>query len=178
VSSPVVFLDRDGVLNESVVRDGKPYPPAGLAELSIIDGARDACVRLTQAGLKLVCVTNQPDVARGIQELETVAAMNAHLQSELGLDAVYTCPHDDADDCECRKPRPGLLLRAASDLDLDMVRAVMVGDRWRDIEAGRAAGTMTVLVDHGYAERQPHDPDLMVAELGEAVEWIITKLGQ
>lgn len=174
----MVFLDRDGVLNESVVRDGKPYPPAGLAEMNIIDGARDACMRLTQAGLKLVCVTNQPDVARGTQKLETVAAMNAHLQRELGLNAVYMCPHDDADDCDCRKPRPGLLLRAASDLDLDIARAVMVGDRWRDVEAGRAAGTMTVLIDHGYAERRPEATDLVVAELGEAVEWIITKLEQ
>jgi D-glycero-D-manno-heptose 1,7-bisphosphate phosphatase len=176
LSSAVVFLDRDGVLNESVVRDGKPYPPQGPAELRIIESAREACALLSGAGLKLVGVTNQPDVARGTQDQATVDEINALLQRELGLDRVYTCPHDDADDCDCRKPRPGLLLRAAADLDLDIARSVMVGDRWRDIEAGRAAGTMTVFVDHGYAERQPDDPDLVVAELREAVEWIVMKL--
>lgn len=176
MSSAAVFLDRDGVLNEPVVSGGQPYPPRRPDDLRVIAGARQACRQLSSAGLKLVCVTNQPDIARGKQDRDVVDAINAALVRELGLDAVLVCPHDDLDRCDCRKPLPGLLLRAAAQLDLDPARSCMVGDRWRDIEAGRAAGTMTVFVDRGYEEPRPNHPDLVVAELLEAVEWIISKL--
>lgn len=176
MSSAAVFLDRDGVLNEPVVTDGTPYPPQAIEDLRVIEGSREACRRLAAAGLKLVCVTNQPDIARGTQDRTTVDAINAVLARQLGLDAVMVCPHDDADGCECRKPLPGLLILAADHLDLDRSRSCMVGDRWRDVEAGKAAGSMTVFVDRGYDEPRPNDPDLVVAELLEAVEWIISKL--
>jgi D-glycero-D-manno-heptose 1,7-bisphosphate phosphatase len=123
----------------------------------------------------LVCVTNQPDIARGTQDVATVAAINERLQEALGLVEVMVCPHDDADDCACRKPRPGMILDAASRLGLDVSRSVTVGDRWRDIEAGRAAGTWTALIDHGYTEQQADRPDLIVNGLKEAVAWIIGK---
>lgn len=173
-----MFLDRDGVLNEPVIREGRPYPPGGPEDLRVIAGAREACRLLAAAGLKLVCVTNQPDIARGTQRREIVDAINAKLEQELQLDGVFTCPHDDSDGCSCRKPLPGLLLTAANALNLDPERSVMVGDRWRDVEAGRAAGSMTVFVDRGYHEPRPGDPDLVVAELLEAVEWIISKVGR
>lgn len=173
---PAVFLDRDGVLNEPAVRDGRPYPPRGLDEVRLLPGVPQACRQLSDAGLKLVCVTNQPDIARGTQDPVAVAAINAHLRRVLGLDDVVTCPHDDPDGCQCRKPMPGMLFDAAQRLDLDLSRSVTVGDRWRDIDAGRAAGTLTVYVDRGYRERAPEGPDLIVRELEEAVEWIIEKL--
>jgi D-glycero-D-manno-heptose 1,7-bisphosphate phosphatase len=168
-----VFLDRDGVINASIVRDGKPYPPPTLAELAILPGVPDALASLRSAGYALVVVTNQPDVARGAQRREVVEAMHARLRNELPLDAIYTCFHDDADRCTCRKPAPGLLLDGARDLDLDLSQSFMVGDRWRDLEAGTAAGCRTIFVDHGYAERQPQTFDRRVTSLADAAAWIL-----
>lgn len=170
-----MFLDRDGVLNEAVVRSGRPHPPETAAQLRVLPGVREACRELSGARLALVCVTNQPDIARGTQDLATIAAMNEHLLELLGLDEVVVCPHDDDDGCVCRKPRPGMILDAVRRLDLDVSRSVTIGDRWRDIEAGRAAGTWTVLVDCAYTERPPDHPDLIVKSLKEAVPWIIDK---
>ncbi|MEO8702109.1 MAG: HAD family hydrolase [Kofleriaceae bacterium] len=170
---PAVFLDRDGVINAAVLREGKPYPPTGVEEVVILPGVDGALANLRRAGYVLVVVTNQPDVARGTQRREIVDAIHAHLQTALPLDAVYVCCHDDADRCACRKPLPGLLLDAARDLDLDLAASVMVGDRWRDIEAGAAAGCRTVFVDCGYAERRPTVFDAKVPSLAHAAAWIL-----
>jgi D-glycero-D-manno-heptose 1,7-bisphosphate phosphatase len=175
MTRPAVFLDRDGVLDAPVIRSGRPYPPASLDELRVLDGVPEACSDLAAAGLALVCITNQPDIARGTQVPETVAAINDRLRRLLSLDEVVVCPHDDADDCECRKPRPGMILDAAGRLDLNLARSVTVGDRWRDVEAGRAAGTSTVFIDWGYDEPRPEAPDLVVRDFKEAVPWIIER---
>jgi D-glycero-D-manno-heptose 1,7-bisphosphate phosphatase len=169
---PGVFLDRDGVLNEAVVRDGKPHPPEGLAGFQLLPGVVDACERLHGAGFVLVVVTNQPDIARGTQDRRVVDQMHELLRRALPIDAIYLCVHDDVDGCTCRKPAPGMLLTAARDLDLDLGLSVMVGDRWRDIEAGRRAGCRTVFVDRGYSERPPVDPDTVVDDLVAAADWI------
>lgn len=168
-----VFLDRDGVINAAILREGKPYPPQTPAELVILDGVAGALRELKHAGFALVVVTNQPDVARGTQRRDVIDAMHARLQGELPLDAVYCCFHDDADHCACRKPAPGLLLDAARDLDLDVSASFIVGDRWRDIEAGTAAGCRTIFVDYGYAERQPRAFERRVTSLAEAAAWIL-----
>jgi D-glycero-D-manno-heptose 1,7-bisphosphate phosphatase len=139
----------------------------------ILPGVDAALADLSRAGYVLVVVTNQPDVARGAQRREVVDAIHARLQAALPLDAVYCCFHDDADRCACRKPAPGLLLDAARDLGLDLAASVMVGDRWRDIDAGRAAGCRTVFVDRGYAERQPTAFDLKADSLVGAAAWIL-----
>jgi D-glycero-D-manno-heptose 1,7-bisphosphate phosphatase len=175
MSQPAVFLDRDGVLNGPVIRSGRPHPPGTVAEVNVLPGVADACRELAGAGLTLVCITNQPDIARGTQDLATVAAINDRVRELLGLREVVVCPHDDGDGCLCRKPLPGMILDAARRHDLDVARSVTVGDRWRDVEAGRAAGTWTVFVDWGYDERRPELPDLTVKELKEAVPWIIDK---
>ncbi len=170
-----VFLDRDGVLNEPVVRDGKPYPPSSLADVTLCEGARDALTSLRDAGFRLICVTNQPDIARGTIERSTVDAINDHIRTALGLDDLLVCAHDDADDCPCRKPRPGLVLEGARRNTVDVSASYLVGDRWRDIEAGDAAGCRTVLVDRGYAERTSrHAPDARVGSVVEAARWILT----
>jgi D-glycero-D-manno-heptose 1,7-bisphosphate phosphatase len=167
-----VFLDRDGVINRAVVRAGKPYPPASVEELEILPGVGQALARLRAAGYALVVVTNQPDIARGTTPRAVVDGIHAHLQQALGLDDIRVCPHDDADGCECRKPKPGLLLRAPR---YDMAGSVMIGDRWRDIEAGRAAGCgVTILVDYGYDEAAPRQPDARVGSLAEAVDWLLS----
>ncbi len=170
-----VFLDRDGVLNRAVVVDGKPLPPASVEELELLPGVEQACRELHEAGLLLIVVTNQPDVARGTQTMATVGELNRELSSRLPLDEIRVCPHDDADRCRCRKPAPGMLLDAAREHGIELERSVMVGDRWRDIEAGRRAGCATVFLDSGYSERSPEGPDLTVGTLGEAVPWILER---
>ena len=172
---PAVFLDRDGVLNRAVVRDGKPYPPATLADFELLPGVADAVRTLAQAGYRIIVATNQPDVATGAQRREIVEAMHHALRRALPIDDVRVCWHADSDDCDCRKPKPGLLTAAARDWDIDLARSVMVGDRWRDVDAGRAAGCRTIFVDHGYAERRPERPDAVVGSLPEAVSLILAE---
>jgi D-glycero-D-manno-heptose 1,7-bisphosphate phosphatase len=147
-----VFFDRDGVLNEAVVRDGVPHPPASVAEVRIAAGAREAVRAVRDAGWLAIAVTNQPDVARGTATLGSVEAINAEIGAQLGVDAFYTCPHDDADGCDCRKPKPGLLERAAREHGIDLPGSYMIGDRAKDIACGKAAGCRTIFLDAGYAE--------------------------
>ncbi|MFC2036527.1 D-glycero-alpha-D-manno-heptose-1,7-bisphosphate 7-phosphatase [Chloroflexota bacterium] len=177
-----VFLDRDGVLNRAFVRaDGKSHPPQGLDELEILPGVARACRALGEAGFLLIVVTNQPDVARGAQRRVVVEAINDALRRQVAVDDILVCYHDDADGCDCRKPKPGLLLKAAGIWNIDLSHSVMVGDRWKDIEAGRRAGCRTVLVLGEGADAGPDElqwpsecsPDLHVALLAEAIEWIL-----
>jgi D-glycero-D-manno-heptose 1,7-bisphosphate phosphatase len=169
-----VFLDRDGVLNTAIVRGGKPYPPASVSELEISAGAPECLRRLKEAGYLLIVVTNQPDLARGTQTREAVAEIHAVLRSALPLDAIYVCDHDDAAGCQCRKPRPGMLLAAAKDFGIDLTSSFMIGDRWRDVEAGARAGCRSIFLDFGYAERGPETaPAITVGSLSDAVEWIL-----
>lgn len=168
-----VFLDRDGVINQAIVRDGKPYPPASVDELVIVADAPAALQALKQAGYLLLVVTNQPDIARGKQTLAAVETIHQALQKDLPLDDFFLCPHDDSDGCDCRKPRPGLLLRGAHKYDIDLSRSFMVGDRWRDIEAGAHAGCVTVWIDFAYREKRSSvEPSATVNSLRAAVEWI------
>jgi D-glycero-D-manno-heptose 1,7-bisphosphate phosphatase len=173
VSNRAVFLDRDGVLNAAVDVGGTPHPPSSLDDLQVLPGVADACAELTASGFVLLVVTNQPDIARGTADPAVVDAMNNRLMHELHLDGVLMCPHDDVDECRCRKPQPGLLIDAATRWDIDLSASYMVGDRWRDIEAGRRAGCATVLVDRSYSEQRARDFDVAVRDLSEAAEWIL-----
>ena len=168
-----VFLDRDGVLNEAIRCDGKPYPPRDLGQFAITAGARASLDALKREGFLLVVVTNQPDVARGRVSRAEVDAINAKLAGCLPLDAIEVCEHDDKEHCDCRKPKPGMILRAQQKLDIDLARSFMVGDRWRDIEAGRRAGCRTVLIGEGYGEPFPCAPTVKVVSLPRAASWII-----
>jgi D-glycero-D-manno-heptose 1,7-bisphosphate phosphatase len=173
-----VFFDRDGVLNEAVVRGGKPYPPADLAEVKLVEGAIEGCRRLKSAGFVLIGVTNQPDVARGTARKEAVEGINAHIRACVGLDDFRVCFHDDADRCACRKPRPGLLLDASRDWGIDLAGSFMVGDRWRDVQAGVRAGCRTVFLDRGYDEHLRDTPDVTVSRFEDAVSWILERSGK
>jgi D-sedoheptulose 7-phosphate isomerase len=171
---PAVFLDRDGVINRAVVRDGKPFPPSSLEELELQPGVASALLDLKAHGFDLFVITNQPDVARGTQTREVVEAINHALASSLPIDGIFVCYHDDADHCTCRKPRPGLLFEAQRKHNIDLSRSYMVGDRWRDIDAGHGAGCKTVFIDYGYQERAPaQPPDATVRSLREAADWIV-----
>ncbi|MBI5384496.1 MAG: HAD family hydrolase [Verrucomicrobia bacterium] len=171
-----VFLDRDGVVNRALERDGKPYPPTSLAEFEILPGVPEACAKLKQAGFLLVVATNQPDVGRGTLAQSVVEEIHAHLRRALPIDRVEVCYHPGGgqSDCDCRKPKPGMLLRAARDLGLDLARSWMVGDRWRDIDCGRAADCRTIFIDYGYAEELKQAPDFRCGSLLEAAEIILS----
>jgi len=171
VTARAVFLDRDGVINRALVRNAKPYPPPSVEELEILPGVAEALHRLRAAGYALIVVTNQPDVARGTTSLAAVEAIHARLRQMLPIDEIRMCPHDDADGCECRKPKPGLLVRAPI---YDMAASVMVGDRWRDIAAGLAAGCgVTILIDYGYDEPVLERPTTCAGSLAEAADWLL-----
>jgi D-glycero-D-manno-heptose 1,7-bisphosphate phosphatase len=169
---PAVFLDRDGVLNEVTLRDGTPEPPPSLADLRIIDGVPTACARLRELGFVLVVVTNQPDIARGTQTRAEVDRMHDFLRERLPLDEIVVCPHDDVDGCECRKPKPGMLLDAARRLGLDLSRSLSVGDRWRDVEAAKRAGVASVHIERHYGERPAEGAHAVAASLLEALPYI------
>lgn len=172
-----VFLDRDGVLNEAVMRDGRPYPPESADDVEIVPEAPAALEKLKSRGLLLIVVTNQPDVARGTQTPEVVEAIHQRLMRELPLDDVLSCPHDDRDNCSCRKPKPGLILEGAARHGVDASRSFLIGDRWRDVDAGRSAGCKTVWIDRGYHEREPSFPaGARVGSLTEAVTWILQQI--
>jgi D-sedoheptulose 7-phosphate isomerase len=174
VACRAVFFDRDGTLTENFA------PPALPAKLRIVPEAATALSRLRDAGFKLVMVTNQPDVARGFATRESVDWVNYRVSSQLPLDQVLTCYHDDGDACECRKPKPGMLVQAAAELGIDLSRSFMVGDTWRDIDAGHAAGCQTVWVHAADlpVEKMPalighRKPGATVCSLAEAVSWIL-----
>ena len=175
---PAVFLDRDGVLNRTTVSGDTPYPPTSVAKVEILPGVREALEKLRRRGLALIVVTNQPDVARGTQTREAVEEINRFLVRQLRLDAVYTCYHDAADACACRKPKPGMLMRAAEEHSIDLSRSFMVGDRWGDIVAGAAAGCVTFLLEMQYSQRHRCSPDHVVADLAGAVEFILRRLDE
>jgi D-glycero-D-manno-heptose 1,7-bisphosphate phosphatase len=168
-----VFLDRDGVLNGTVVEDGVPRPPADVDHVVILPGVAEALELLGGQGLLRVVVTNQPDVARGHQSREMVERINRHLLASLPLDAVYTCFHDDEDRCDCRKPAPGLLRTAALAHDIDLARSYLVGDRWKDVAAGRAAGCETFLIGLPYSQRERCPPHHDASDLLAAARRIV-----
>lgn len=171
---PAVFLDRDGTLNATVLREGTPCPPRTLDEFRLMPGVVEGCIRLRDAGFALVLVTNQPDVGRGVLGREAVEAIHRRLSQFLTLDRIEVC-YDPGrgETSEFRKPRPGMILRAAEELGLDLARSWMVGDRWRDVDCGVNAGVRTVFIDHGYAEPLRARPTVTVRHFTAAIEAIL-----
>lgn len=168
-----VFLDRDGVVNRPIIRDGKPFPPVTAEEFELLPGVAEACARLRSMGYLLVLATNQPDVGRGTLTQEIVEAMHAKMLSLVPMDRVEVC-YDPGQGVpsDFRKPAPGMLLRAAAEMHIDLAASWMVGDRWRDIDCGARAGCRTVFIDWGYDEALRAAPDFRVANLMEAAEVI------
>ena len=170
-----VFLDRDGVINRALEREAKPYPPRSLAEFEILPEVPPACTKLKAAGFLLVVATNQPDVGRGTLPKEMVEAIHMEMCRRLPIDRVEVCYHpgQGASDCDCRKPKPGMLLRAAKELGIDLAQSWMVGDRWRDVDCGQAAGCRTVFIDRGYAEELRQKPHFSARNLAQAADIIL-----
>lgn len=171
-----VFLDRDGVLNKTTIdRDGVPRPPGTVEDLVVLDGVPEACRVLRDAGFRLLVVTNQPDVARGTLGRKAVESINKRLASDLPIDDVLVCYHDDADACSCRKPEPGLLIEGAKRWRIDVSKSFMVGDRWRDIEAARRAGCRSVLISEYSSKQDQCEPDYTAPSLSAAAAWILAQ---
>jgi D-glycero-D-manno-heptose 1,7-bisphosphate phosphatase len=168
-----VFLDRDGVLNRSVLIDAVPKPPTRIEEVEILEGVLEAIRIFKDFDLLPVVITNQPDIARGKLTVEEVRSINDYIGLLTHIDFFYTCIHDDIDFCSCRKPLPGLIHQAASDLDIDVYESFLVGDRWRDIEAGQAAGCTNFFIDYSYPERLPRAPFTRVKSLLEVAQIIV-----
>lgn len=173
-----IFLDRDGVLNSVFIKNGKPYPPPSVNDLSIPSEVESALISLKNAGFLLIGATNQPDVARGTTSKETIEAINSVLMERLPLDEIRVCYHDDIDQCECRKPLPGLLKQAAIDYGIDLNKSFMIGDRWKDIDAGHKAGCKTIWINRAYTEKKPINPDFVATNLADAAAWIINNNGE
>lgn len=173
-----VFLDRDGVINRALERAAKPYPPTNLAEFEILPDVPAACARLKAAGFLLVVATNQPDVGRGTLAQSAVEKIHAHLRAQLPVDRVEVCYHSGQEEpeCDCRKPKPGMLRRAAAALNIDLAQSWMVGDRWRDVDCGHAAGCRTVFIDRGYAEELRQAPDFSAGNLAGAADIILAQI--
>jgi D-glycero-D-manno-heptose 1,7-bisphosphate phosphatase len=170
-----VFLDRDGVINKAIILDKKPFPPNGLYDLEITENAELELQRLVDSGFILIGITNQPDVARGTQSKENVEAINQFLKQHLPIKDIYVCFHDDEDNCSCRKPKPGLILDSAKDYHVDISMSYLIGDRWKDIAAGKTAGCKTIFIDNGYAESMHgFKADRTVKNLRGAVDWILS----
>lgn len=170
-----VFLDRDGVLNRNDVRGGRPYAPTEYADFEILPGVPEAVAALKAAGFLAIVATNQPDIETGKQTPETLAEMHQALRKMVPVDDIKICYHTDAAACDCRKPKPGLLLEAARQYGIDLSASYMIGDRWRDVAAGQAAGCATIFVDYGYDEPRPQGPDAIVKTLTEAAAWILDR---
>ena len=168
-----IFLDRDGVINQVNLVDGKPYPPKDLSELIVLPKVSEALQLLKDVGYLLIVITNQPDVVRGKTKIETVEAINQFLKGSLPIDDIFTCYHDDIEDCNCRKPRPGNILQAADQYNINISGSFMIGDRWRDIEAGESAGCKTFFIDYSYQEKQPESYNYKVKSLYEAAKIIL-----
>ena len=173
-----VFLDRDGTLNAPLVRDGKPYPPASVAEFHLLPGTAEGCRHLHAAGYVLIVATNQPDVGRGTLSQAAVEAMHSHLRKLIPeITRIEVC-YDSGDThppSEFRKPAPGMLLRAAAALDLDLGQSWMIGDRWRDVDCGANAGCQTIFIDLGYQESLRKKPDFTVQTFPQAVGLILAR---
>ena len=156
---PAIFLDRDGVIIQN-----RPNYVRSWQDVEIIPGSLEALAQLRDSPFKIVIITNQSAVGRGIISLATVEEINRRLVSEIErvggrVDAVYICPHKPSDRCTCRKPEPGLIQQAAADLSLDLSRSILVGDALTDLQAGRAAGVGSVaLVRTGRGQEQALSP--------------------
>ena len=171
-----VFLDRDGVLNRAILIDGVPKPPTHVSDVEILPGVIEAIQILKKHKFVPVVVTNQPDVTRGVVTKSQVDAINAYIGTLTEIKHFYTCFHDDSDLCDCRKPAPGLIFRAAWELELSVQESYMVGDRWRDVSAGQAAGCQTFFIDYLYSEEKPKMPYRKVSSLLEVANLMVGEL--
>jgi D-glycero-D-manno-heptose 1,7-bisphosphate phosphatase len=167
-----VFLDRDGVINKLISRDGKPTSPRDIEEFEFEAGVESALNRLSAAGFKLFVVTNQPELVRGLLTNEALRLMTDLIVNTLKIDEVRICRHDNDDGCSCRKPLPGMLVELAHKYDLSLKESYIIGDTWKDSCAGSSAGCKSIILDRPY---NLEDPVVWrVPDLSSSVDLICT----
>ncbi len=176
IDRQAVFLDRDGVINKATVHEGKSFPPQKLEDFNFIDGVQHAMHKLRASGFLVIVFTNQPDVATGKQSKFIVELMHQKLFDLELVDDVFVCFHTDLDDCDCRKPKPGMLIAAALKWGINLKKSYVVGDRWRDIEAAQSAQCNSYFIDYKYKEKRPILPFTTVINLEEAVDMILKNI--
>lgn len=172
-SNKAIFLDRDGVINKTIIFEGKTYPPKDISELRILPKVKSSLKLLKKKGFLLIVITNQPDVARKKANIKDVETLNQFIMKSLCLDAIFTCYHDESDNCLCRKPKPGNIIKAAEKFNINLKKSFMIGDRWKDIDAGKIAGCKTFFIDYSYNEKQPKNFNYKVESLYEATKIIL-----
>lgn len=165
-----IFLDRDGVINKVIMKNGNPYSPRKFEEFELLPGIKTVLINFKNNGFQNIIVTNQPDIARNLMEWDELNKIHDYIRKELPIDDIRICPHDDSYNCECRKPKPGMLYKAAGDFDIDLKKSFVIGDRWKDIEAGRCAGCNTILINAVY--NKDVSADFKVNDLLEACDLI------
>lgn len=166
-----IFLDRDGVINRVILNGGEPFSPRRFREFEFLDGIKEVLEKFKEVGFINIIITNQPDIARGLIEWEISEKMHKVIRENLPIDDIFVCPHDDIDQCPCRKPKPGMLLEAAKKWDIDLKSSFLIGDQWKDIGAGKNAGCATILISYPYNKKV--NPDFRVNNLHSAAEVIL-----
>jgi D-glycero-D-manno-heptose 1,7-bisphosphate phosphatase len=165
-----VFFDRDGIINKVIYRENKPCSPRKIIEFKLMPEITRILNELRKYEFKIIIFTNQPDISRGLMKIEDLEKMHKIIKEVLYPDRILYCPHDDKDNCDCRKPKPGMIVKAAKKLNINLNKSFVVGDTWKDMEAGKAAGCITILLDAAY--NQGVNSDYKVKSLDEAVEII------
>ena len=173
-----VFLDRDGILNTSVIVNNKPFAPKSVSDLIITPNIKSKLTKLKSNGILLIVITNQPDVSRGTATRESVDQINKALQDYLPLDEIYVCFHDNSDNCKCRKPKPGNIINASKKYNIDLDKSFMIGDRRGDVQAGNSVGLTTIFVDYNYSEEKPLDSNYIVETVPDALDIAINYYSQ
>ena len=167
-----VFIDRDGVINKTDIRNGLPYAPTAFNDLEILPGVKESIIKLKKLNFICIVATNQPDVLRRKVKMEEVIKMHDYIKKEIDVDDILTCFHDDSDKCKCRKPKPGLLLDGSRKWNINLKESYMIGDRWKDISAGVSAGCKTIFINNKYKELTPQNPNYVTDSLIKAAQFI------
>jgi len=166
-----IFLDRDGVINKAILKEGKPSSPKRFERFEFLEGVREVLEKFRREGFLNIIITNQPDIKRGLMKWETLEKMHRLIKEDLPIDDIFVCPHDDIDSCQCRKPRSGMLLEAAKRWDIDLKGSFLVGDQSKDMEAGKNAGCITIIIDYLY--NREAEPDFRVNDLQSAMKIVL-----
>jgi D-glycero-D-manno-heptose 1,7-bisphosphate phosphatase len=168
-----VFLDRDGVINKALIRDGKAYSPRHFSEFEFMENIADQIRKIKDAGYFVIVITNQPDISRGIMDMSELNKMTEAIKANLPVDEIFICPHDDNDNCLCRKPKPGMLLNAAKKYEINLNECFFIGDGWKDMEAAKNAGCRGILIDAFY--NKSIDCFKRVHDMKDAVDIILNE---
>tara|TARA_Y100000741_G_scaffold362569_1_gene348606 strand:+ start:242 stop:787 length:546 start_codon:yes stop_codon:yes gene_type:complete len=167
-----VFLDRDGVINKPYIKNGKSFAPTKFNEFSIYPEAKESVRILHSLDFKVIVITNQPDIARGLILDSDISKMNSKMFNDLNIDDIFICPHSEEDNCNCRKPKPGMILEAKKKYKIDLNSSFLIGDRFTDIQAAKNTGCKSIFIDRNYNEKKPIFQEANVKNILSAVNFI------